>query len=74
VGEVIDLTEYIHERNKAQTAKCDHGLKFDLEAAQNMSVSEIRRVYPRLYGPCPKGCGYDGIAYVSTAHYVYGDW
>lgn len=74
MGEVIDLADYISEKNKEQTTKCDHGLKFDLAAAEHMTVFEIRKVFPRLYGPCPKGCGYDGIAYVSTAHYVYGDW
>ena len=40
----------------------------------NPSCAEIRRRWPRLYGPCPKGCGYDGIAYVSAEHYAMGDW
>jgi hypothetical protein len=35
---------------------------------------EIRRRWPRLCGECPKGCGYNGIAYVSHAHMLYGDW
>lgn len=38
------------------------------------ATSEIRKRWPRLCGPCPKGCGYNGIAYASTAHYYYGDW
>lgn len=36
--------------------------------------SEIRKRWPRLSGLCPKGCGYNGIYYASTAHYLYGDW
>ncbi len=74
MGEVIDLVEYMNKKNKEQITKCDHGLKFNLEEAINLSTTEIRRRFPRLYGPCPKGCGFNGIAYVSTAHYVYGDW
>lgn len=38
------------------------------------STSEIRKRWPRLMGLCPKGCGYNGIAYASYAHYIYGDW
>ena len=54
---------------------CDHGLTFDEAAAREItSVKEIRKNWPRLYGKCPKGCGFDGIAYVNTAHFVYGDW
>jgi len=38
----------------------------------------IRKRWPRGWftkeKPCPKGCGYEGIAYVSYAHYFYGDW
>lgn len=36
--------------------------------------SQIRKLWPRLNGTCPKGCGYHGIAYASYAHYIYGDW
>jgi hypothetical protein len=35
---------------------------------------EIRKRWPRLSGPCPKGCGYNGIAYASYSHFLYGDW
>jgi len=35
---------------------------------------EIKRRWPRLGGLCPKGCGYNGIAYASYEHYIYGDW
>jgi hypothetical protein len=34
----------------------------------------IRKRWPRLNGPCPKGCGFNGIAYASSSHYIYGDW
>jgi len=34
----------------------------------------IRKRFPRLCGPCPKGCGFNGIAYASFEHYTYGDW
>lgn len=39
---------------------------------------EIRKRWPRGWfteeRPCPKGCGFVGIAYASEAHYTYGDW
>lgn len=35
---------------------------------------EIRKRWPRLAGSCPKGCGFNGIAYASYEHYIYGDW
>ena len=40
----------------------------------NPSSAEIQKRWPRLFGPCPKGCGFDGIAYVSMNHYRMGDW
>lgn len=42
--------------------------------AGNPKTAEIRRRFPRLFGKCPKGCGYEGIAYVSMDHYRMGDW
>ena len=42
--------------------------------AGNPATTEIRKRWPRLHGPCPKGCGFNGIAYASHAHYIYGDW
>lgn len=60
--------------NKEPANTCSHGLQFDLEAAKDLSVAEIRKRWPRLFGVCPLGCGFDGIGYVSSAHYVYGDW
>lgn|SRR5690242_5671956 len=42
------------------------------------ATAEIRKRWPRGWftdeKPCPKGCGYKGIAYASYAHYIYGDW
>jgi hypothetical protein len=38
------------------------------------TAADIRYRWPRLDGPCPKGCGFSGIAYASQTHYVYGDW
>jgi hypothetical protein len=66
---------------------CDHGVVFDVKACEalltefrvggrgpDVATFEIRKRWPRLFGACPKGCGFDGIAYASQAHYVYGDW
>lgn len=53
---------------------CDHGVAFDSERAKGMSAADVRRFFPRLSGPCPKKCGYYGIAYASHEHYVAGDW
>ncbi len=62
--------------------ECDHGVVFDKVHADSvdpilgrkLTSSEIRINYPRLFGLCPLGCGYNGIAYASFAHYIYGDW
>lgn len=40
----------------------------------NPKHADVRKRFPRLHGKCPKGCGFDGIAYVSPEHYAYGDW
>jgi len=62
-------------RNRfAYRSACDHGLTFDEEAADHMDRDTIRKCYPRLDGECPKACGYHGIAYLSMAHFVGGDW
>mgnify|MGYP006308533931 CR=1 FL=1 len=42
--------------------------------AGNPKHAEVRKRFPRLFGPCPKGCGFYGIAYVSWEHYRMGDW
>lgn len=38
------------------------------------NTENVRKRFPRLCGLCPKGCGYNGIAYASMDHYLYGDW
>lgn len=38
------------------------------------ATSKIRKLWPRLDGHCPEGCGFYGSAYASYAHYIYGDW
>lgn len=40
----------------------------------NPGAAEVRRRWPRLDGPCPLGCGYNGIYYASYEHYISGDW
>ena len=58
--------------------ECTHDVTFDKEAARGLKVEEIRKRWPRGYftgdKPCPKGCGFVGIAYASYEHYLYGDW
>ena len=46
----------------------------DHKVAAAPMTAEVRAKYPRLDGLCPKGCGFHGIAYKSTVHFVYGDW
>jgi len=60
----------------SEKPKCDHGVTFDEEIAhrEKLGEYEVRERWPRLYGDCPKGCGFHGIAYASKAHFVYGDW
>lgn len=53
---------------------CDHGVVFDEKNADGLDEYEVRKRWPRLHGPCPKGCGFVGIAYASTLHFVMGDW
>jgi hypothetical protein len=70
MGDIIYLSDYL---NKRADPKCNHGIVFDEEAAKTMTIAEIRQKFPRLDGICTK-CGWSGIYYASTAHYVYGDW
>jgi hypothetical protein len=56
---------------------CNHGVFFDeieYRKDPNISVAEIRKKWPRGFGLCPKGCGFNGIAYASYLHYIAGDW
>lgn len=70
----VEIRPHAGHLYTAQQVACDHGVTFDQVAAAPMTVAEVRAKYPRLDGPCPKGCGFHGIAYKSTAHFVYGDW
>jgi len=57
--------------------QCDHGVVFDEEEyrkSPNIAPDEVRERWPRGWGPCPKGCGFNGIAYASYLHYIAGDW
>lgn len=50
---------------------------FDEGLALKMRNSDVRTRFPRLVGPCPKGCGVNGTFYASAAHYIFGgssDW
>lgn len=61
----------------ASEKHCDHGVSFDEDAFRqrpDMSTTEVRKRWPRLFGACPKGCGFDGIGYASKLHFVVGDW
>lgn len=66
-----DLCYQAHRAFRAAIAVCTPEEQAKGEAA---FTREVRHRWPRLDGPCPKGCGYCGIAYASTAHYIMGDW
>jgi hypothetical protein len=71
------LRERVRQLKQAALAaddSCDHGLSFDAEAASGLEAFQVRRRWPRLFGLCPEGCGFNGIAYASGEHYVAGDW
>lgn len=70
---MIDLG-YVDKKIE-EIKNCKHGLTFDASKITNeMSTSEVRKLFPRLCGLCPLNCGYNGIAYVSGEHFIYGDW
>ncbi len=69
-----EINNHLSKIKEERISKCDHGVHFDSKASANMSSHQVRQVYPRLFGKCPKGCGYEGIAYASFEHYVSGDW
>ena len=58
-------------------ADCTHGVTFDQEASRTMTAHEVQRRWPRGWftkeKPCPD-CGFVGIAYASTEHFIAGDW
>lgn len=75
---MTDIIETILDEHgdpyRKSAAPCDHGVTFDSEAAHGLPSYEVRQRWPRGFGPCPKGCGFTGIAYASFEHYVAGDW
>ena len=74
VRPMVTVREEPGEEPKEPVGHCNHGIAFDRLAAADLSVAEIRKRWPRLFGKCPKGCGYDGIYYASSEHYTMGDW
>lgn len=70
------LNELSDEAAPTVTMVCDHGITFDEEVAstEKLDARQVRNRWPRLMGSCPKGCGFKGIYYASTAHFLYGDW
>lgn len=63
-------------RRRCRREPCDHGVKFATVMSElaKLSPGDIRARWPRLDGPCPRGCGFTGIAYASQAHLVMGGW
>ena len=56
--------------------KCTHPSvvpEFDEQAAMGLSTDEIKRRWPRYFGPC-SSCDFNGVLYASYAHYLAGDW
>lgn len=47
--------------------------KFDREKAKDKTVEEIRKLWPRFEGVCPR-CGQRLILYATYEHYAMGDW
>jgi hypothetical protein len=69
------LTDYLDTDDEPQEPTCDHGIEFDEETALTMQPHAIRKRWPRLHGECAKGCGFNGTAYASAQHFVWGgDW
>jgi len=72
-GVIFDLEEakkILEETNEDKSN--DPALDFIMGPTN--ATAKIKKRFPRLGGPCPKGCGYNGIAYASYEHYIYGDW
>lgn len=72
-----EVDEALKKVAEEKQAACDHGVIFDEEEYKkhpNMSSNEVQKRWPRGWGLCPKGCGFNGIAYASFLHYIAGDW
>lgn len=72
-AQMFHITKKLELEAKPQDL-CDHGVTFDQQESTGLSSFEIKKRWPRLYGRCPKNCGYNGIAYASYMHYLAGDW
>lgn len=70
----VILDAYGAPLSAERATPCDHGVQFDAEAARGLDANEVRKRWPRGFGNCPKGCGFNGIAYASFEHYTAGDW
>lgn len=70
------MADIVIERATVAEGECDHGVVFDVERWKRdlPSGRTVRALWPRLHGKCPKGCGFEGIAYASFTHYLAGDW
>lgn len=62
------------EEAEPRESECNHGITFDEENGARLDADVVRRRWPRLFGKCPLGCGYNGIYYASWAHFIAGDW
>lgn len=70
-----DLTGHPYRSSPAPWTTCDHGVVYDSsKITPGMTATEVQKMFPRLSGTCPLGCGYHGIAYASMEHYTMGDW
>jgi len=69
------MDEDVLAKELEKQLSCNHGLTFDSSKITNdMSGFDVKKMFPRLCGECPLGCGYNGIAYVSAEHYIFEDW
>ncbi len=71
-GQISDSAREFSRSNDRKV--CDHGVTFDPAAARGLSAHTVRKQWPRLFGKCPLGCGFDGISYASLEHMIMGDW
>lgn len=81
IGQSASLSAQLDDPREEEEVRvpeegCPHPqcqVTFDPAAAQKLTVEEIRKRWPRFYGPCPD-CGQQMIVYASFSHYIYGDW
>ena len=76
LGAALEAATVTSEVTSEAVPPCRHPRctpAFDEAAARGLSAEEVRKRWPRFYGPCPD-CNTTVIHYASTAHYVLGDW